>query len=843
VPTNQDQLLPDEFLEADQSISSLNGRFTFVYQGDGNLVLYKNYRNGSRKALWDSQTDRRPVGRCIMQGDGNLVIYGPDGEYIWDTATDGNPGSRLVFQDNGDVVIYNARNQRIWSTESFEQLSDQTIDGTHAYAEKTIERGETLQIRVSSTSAYQLSIVRLGTDPDSPIEDTEIFNFDGEKFAPQTQPIYPGSYIHVESEFPPNEPLLDFTLECWVRLWKWNGTVAKQWSGIISQHSYPNNCGFGLFLNSVNQLVVYAGSGDLFDSSRLFSSTHLLAEDIWHHVVAVFDSTAGLIKLYLNGNEEVISTFPGLVTMPGNAPLRIGAYGENGTTSHLINGDIALPIIYNRALTSSEINSRYADRGKMLPSVSDVLGCWPLDEEKGTFVHDISPFERHGSIVNYGSWMIGGPSFNPGIVDDNYNPNNDPERGHGLRLSSDDLYDCEWKVSHEYLIPDNAIPGVYVARIKINENQIYDVPFVIKKKADDPKATILVLCNTNTWLAYNSTPFAANDNGFGQRYGTDGPISLEKRIGFSCYRNHHLNQPTFQIGVNLPWPNTRPYISYENDQDNAPYSHLLRAERYLHIWLEEHSYDYDVLTEFDLIRSPEIPSEYRVLIIAGHSEYWSSQEFEAVKKFLDRDGRVIVLSGNTALWRISFDEELTVMECRKSSELGAQIAASVKIEDSFHSHDGLRGGVLRNGYQVSEVLGLENAGYANNVLRSFEIIMPDHFLFNTPNNIDMSDLTAFGTKSVGHEWDVLYPGINLPSIEILGQARSDNDFIWNYEVSSQSSLPYISNIMYWERPSGGYVFYIGSIAASMGLYISDVNANNQLRMSLLLENVLFKFLQ
>lgn len=102
---------PGEVLAAGASISSADGRYTFVYQTDGNLVLY-----GPAGALWASNTDGKPVGSVIMQGDGNLVIYGPGGLYVWDTATDANPGSRLIVQDDGNVVIYRPDNTPAWDT-------------------------------------------------------------------------------------------------------------------------------------------------------------------------------------------------------------------------------------------------------------------------------------------------------------------------------------------------------------------------------------------------------------------------------------------------------------------------------------------------------------------------------------------------------------------------------------------------------------------------------------------------------------------------------------------------------------------------------------------------------
>ena len=94
-----------------QAITSANGRYRFIYQSDGNLVLYDG-----GTPLWASGTNGKPVGVCIMQGDGNLVIYGRAQQYVWDTATNGNPGSRLVVQDDGNVVIYRPDGSAAWAT-------------------------------------------------------------------------------------------------------------------------------------------------------------------------------------------------------------------------------------------------------------------------------------------------------------------------------------------------------------------------------------------------------------------------------------------------------------------------------------------------------------------------------------------------------------------------------------------------------------------------------------------------------------------------------------------------------------------------------------------------------
>ena len=101
-------------LMADQLLSSLtsaDGRFQFVYQGDGNIVLYQG-----TTALWSSQTYGSSVGAAVMQGDGNFVLYDISGTAIWNTDTEGHAGAYLVMQNDGNVVVYAPDGTPLWST-------------------------------------------------------------------------------------------------------------------------------------------------------------------------------------------------------------------------------------------------------------------------------------------------------------------------------------------------------------------------------------------------------------------------------------------------------------------------------------------------------------------------------------------------------------------------------------------------------------------------------------------------------------------------------------------------------------------------------------------------------
>mgnify|MGYP003329069323 CR=1 FL=1 len=129
---------------------------------------------------------------------------------------------------------------------------------------------------------------------------------------------------------------------------------------------------------------------------------------------------------------------------------------------------------------------------------------------------DVSGNRRNGVIVNLGTWMIGGPSFDGSSVgryDRSYDPRTDSKRGHGLRLSSDDLYDCGWEATEVFQVPQNTMSGLYVAWFEFElegKRHRYPVTFVVNKAKAVAKASLALLCSTTTWRAYSGTPFAKN---------------------------------------------------------------------------------------------------------------------------------------------------------------------------------------------------------------------------------------------------------------------------------------------------------------------------------------------
>jgi hypothetical protein len=709
------------------------------------------------------------------------------------------------------------------------------VPGVWGYVDRIgVPPGSTARFHVSAPAAYELSIVRLGRRAllDAPTDDAadraeseRLATLRHESATPQT--LSAGSYVYADGPPIPAGPL---TLGIWLRLWRLPeiDVVQWAWSGLVSDLDFPEASRYGLLVDHAGRVCVYAGDGGLFRHDQLHLSAPVMVErlGVWVHLAATIEpGSPGRVIAWLDGSPILTAE----AEVPGSAPgpasrLRVGATAERGAAADFLDGDIAQPFVAASVLGQDVIAGIVGDRGRS-PAGSLGLGplhaAWGLVEERGTRVADASGNDRHGTIVQGATWQIGGPAFDAARGVPGYDPPADPDRGHGLRLSSDDVADCEWPVTDEWAVPGDASSGLYAGLVRLagqDEAAALAITFSVVRRVPRRQGSVALLLATNTWFAY------------GRRPTNEQPVA---GLSASYYSNHVSGQPFFHVSTLAPIPRADPF-GFESDRAAyTRHSHLVRPERYAEAWLEREGYAYEVITDHDLHEEPGLLGRFAALVIAGHSEYWTDEAREGVLAYLASGGRVVALTGNTLWWRTTFDPPMTILECRKTAEQeDARWLPPWRWGERWHSDDGQAGGVYpllgRPGHQV---LGLDYTGMIDDgtptSFAALEVLAPDHPLFHVPEVVPISGRGTIGERNLngprasGYEFDatpdvVGFRDAPLPGTTVLASARGQRNIEWAGRTTDRGA-----DVILWEREDGGRVFNIGSIGATGALIADD----------------------
>jgi Concanavalin A-like lectin/glucanases superfamily len=719
------------------------------------------------------------------------------------------------------------------------------VPGVSGYVDRIgVPAGQSVRFHVNSPAAYELSIVRLGRrailDPnaDEAADRADVEVVSTRRHASATpQTLSAGSYVYVSGEPIPGGPL---TLATWLRLWRLPIIDAIQWAwfGILTDFDYPETCRFGLLVDHLGRIGMYAGDGRTFRHEWLHLSEPAMASQLgrWVHVAATLHEDG--LRIYLNGTTAYRTEAPMNISPPGTrARLRIGANAEQGAADDFLDGDVAQPFVAATVLDPSVVKRVVEDRARTPLAdlgIGPLHATWPLDEERGAHVRDISGNARHGQIVQGGTWQIGGPAHDASRGGPRYDPLSDPDRGHGLRLSSDDLVDAEWSATDEWQVPEDADSGLYAGRVRLEGQDpasATSVVFAVTRTRPLRPDSIALLLATNTWLAYGRRP-------------TD--VLRQAGLSASYYSNHISGRPFFHVSTLAPIPRADPYGFESRRAAFTRHSHLVRPERYAEAWLATEGYAYEVITDTTLHAEPDLLKRFRVLMIVGHSEYWTDAERDGVAAFLADGGQVVSLSGNTLCWRTTFNDDLTVLESRKAlTSEDERWLSPDEWGERWHSDDGRPGSLFtmlgRPGY---EVLGLDTKGMIDDgtptAFDAFSVLEPDHFLFQEPMPVPISsrgtigETNLNGPRASGYEFDATPQQDGLLDEPLAGQvllarAVAQRNIEWHGGQQHGGG-----DIAYWERPAGGRVFNAGSIGLTGALAVDP-------GIQQLVRNVLFHF--
>jgi hypothetical protein len=226
---------------------------------------------------------------------------------------------------------------------------------------------------------------------------------------------------------------------------------------------------------------------------------------------------------------------------------------------------------------------------------------------------------------------------------------------------------------------------------------------VVVKPSRAPKASrtrAAFVLSTNTWHAYNwwggANAYCDVTALMARR--ADLATAMEGAIGVLSTQRPFppmLIAPPADVPrlVNLrqrgfgerPWAGDR---SWPRRRELSPYDSaagfLHKWEHAFAAWAENEGLALDYFTDRDLEIEPGLLDAYAVTILVGHSEYWSAGGRDAIEAFVDGGGRLAIFSGNTAFWKVRFEDEGRRFICHKWRGFTADPAAEQDPQSATH---------------------------------------------------------------------------------------------------------------------------------------------------------------
>ena len=204
-----------------------------------------------------------------------------------------------------------------------------------------------------------------------------------------------------------------------------------------------------------------------------------------------------------------------------------------------------------------------------------------------------------------------------------------------------------------WTIPGSALPasGVYLARIR-NSSTGEDNQVIFTVRDDQRHSELLYKLPTATYQAYNNfnghSLYTFNSSGFETITG----VGRAVKVSFD-----------------------RPYANVYNAEN-----WFLKADFPMVEWLEREGYEVDYTESTSINEDPGQLLNHNTLVLSGHDEYWSEAEMDGYKAARDAGVNIASFSGNTAYWKVRYEDGGRTLVCYKSIE-GTNVVEGERLPD------------------------------------------------------------------------------------------------------------------------------------------------------------------
>ncbi|HSS42857.1 MAG TPA: N,N-dimethylformamidase beta subunit family domain-containing protein [Solirubrobacterales bacterium] len=337
-------------------------------------------------------------------------------------------------------------------------------------------------------------------------------------------------------------------------------------------------------------------------------------------------------------------------------------------------------------------------------------------------------------------------------------------------------YSCaNWAVT--YTVPSSALTtsGVYIAKLTTVGGTALEntIPFIVRDDNPTVDSKILVVLPTADYAAYNSW---------------GGKNLYYDRVGGGTVQASGTGRA---VKVSFD----RPMFDGNEDRDR-----IFGPESETIFWLEKQGYDVSYSDDVAVSQNPASLKDHDIVIVPGHSEYWSEEEFKGFKAAREAGVDIASFSANTAYWKVRYENGSRTLVCYKTVQ-GDGSNASGAISDNDWGPDGVKG-------TADDALGLDGiAGTADDKPQNSTTTFRD-------NGAPPGDPNAPPGGRVGPDmpenslWGVMYFGDNpaqsYPLSIPAGNANEEfsSDRIWrNTGISENKTTTIGDELVGWEWDS------------------------------------------
>jgi hypothetical protein len=366
------------------------------------------------------------------------------------------------------------------------------------------------------------------------------------------------------------------------------------------------------------------------------------------------------------------------------------------------------------------------------------------------------------------------------------------------------LIDCgNWAVSAAWTVPSTAVSGVYVAvLIRPDTGGASQILFVVRDDAS--RSDMLFQTDDTTWQAYNQ--YGGNSLYLGSAPTADGRA--------------------YKVSYN------RPFATRGQTPGYGTSNFFFYAEYPMIRFLEANGYDLSYASGVDADRNGALIKNHKILVTAGHDEYWSGGMRNNVEAARNVGVHLAFFTGNEVFWKTRFENSIDgsatayrTLVCYKETKSTQRLDPTPTWTGTWRDPtwsppaDGGRpenalGGTIFTVNRGSAAIAVPAAYSKLRIWRNTSVA-----------TLAAGQTATFGTNTLGYEWDEEMDNGFRPAglFHLSSTTVNVPERLMDYG-NTYAPATVTHHLTLYRAPSKALVFGAGTIQWAWGL---DVNHDTQ----------------